>query len=311
MGPSDVKTSVSANETASRTAGLINIVILVSAGSGCVACLWVASQSFPLPLRIAAAIAFSFLANTVFSLMHEAVHGSFHPDRRRNELGGRIAAAFFPTAFSLQRAFHLSHHRNNRSEVERFDYYSKSDVHVLKVLQWYGVLTGIYWITSPLFCVIYALTADIIPWSRLCGDGNQFSNQTSARPFLESLAEVPISLVRLDVALSASVQILIILVFDVSLLGWCLCYGLFALNWSSLQYADHAFSRLDRQEGAWNLKVSRLIRLLFLNYHYHLGHHRNPSIGWARLPGTVRPHDPQLPYWRVLLCMWEIGRAHV
>src|SRR5215510_3761331 len=103
MGPSDVKTSV----TTSRTAGLINITILVSAGSACVACLWAASQSFPVPLRIAAAIAFSFLANTVFSLMHEAVHGSFHPDRRRNELGGRIAAAFFPTAFSLQRAFHL------------------------------------------------------------------------------------------------------------------------------------------------------------------------------------------------------------
>jgi fatty acid desaturase/membrane-associated phospholipid phosphatase len=236
--------------------------------------------------------------------MHEAVHGSFHPDHRRNELGGRIAAAFFPTAFSLQRAFHLSHHRNNRSEVERFDYYSNSDIHVVKVLQWYGVLTGIYWITSPLFCVIYALTASIIPWSRLCGHGNQFSNQTSARPFLESLAEAPISRVRLDVALSASIQIMIILVFDVSLLGWCLCYGLFALNWSSLQYADHAFSQLDRQEGAWNLRVSKLIRLLFLNYHYHLCHHRSPAIGWAKLPGTVRPHDPQLPYWRVLLCMW-------
>ncbi len=304
MGPSDANTSRMASMTASPTAGLVNIAILVSAGTGCVTCLWAASQSFPVPLRIVAAIAFSFLANTVFSLMHEAVHGSFHPDRRRNELGGRIAAAFFPTAFSLQRAFHLSHHRNNRSEVERFDYYSNSDIHVLKVLQWYGVLTGIYWITSPLFCVIYAFTANIIPWSRLCGRGNQFSNQTSARPFLESLAEAPISPVRLDVALSAAIQVLIIVVFDVSLLGWCLCYGFFALNWSSLQYADHAFSRLDRHEGAWNLKVSKLIRLLFLNYHYHLGHHRNPSIGWTKLPGTVRPHDPQLPYWRVLLCMW-------
>jgi fatty acid desaturase/membrane-associated phospholipid phosphatase len=269
-----------------------------------VLCLWAASQGFPVPFRILAAVCFSFLANTMFSLMHEAVHGGFHPSRPLNELGGRIAAAFFPTAFSLQRAFHLSHHRNNRSAVERFDYYSKADIHFLKVMQWYVILTGIYWAGAPVFCVVYALTADIIPWRRLCGAGNKLSDQTSTRPFLESLEQVPISQARLDVAMSVAIQFLIIWIFDVSLLGWCLCYGLFALNWSSMQYADHAFSALDREEGAWNLKANRIVILLFLNYHHHLGHHRNPSIAWQRLPKTVRPEDPQLSYWRVLLCMW-------
>jgi membrane-associated phospholipid phosphatase len=152
--------------------------------------------------------------------------------------------------------------------------------------------------------VVYSLTAGIIPWFRLCGDGNQLSDQTSTRPFLESLEQAPISQVRLDVATSVAIQVLVIWIFDVSLLGWCLCYGLFALNWSSLQYADHAFSSLDRQEGAWNLKVSGIVGLLFLNYHKHLGHHRDPSIAWMHLPKAVRPEDPQLPYWRVLLCMW-------
>jgi fatty acid desaturase len=288
----------------SRQASLVNIGILVGAGAACVACLWAASQAFPVPVRILAAVCFSFLANTMFSLMHEAVHAGFHPDRRLNELAGRIAAAFFPTAFSLQRAFHLSHHRHNRSAVERFDYYSKADFHLLKLINWYVILTGVYWIGAPLFCVVYALTADFIPWQRLCGTGNQISDQTSARPFLESLEQAPISQVRRDVAATVTIQFLIIWTFDVSLLGWCLCYGFFALNWSSLQYADHAFSALDRQEGAWNLKVNPIVRQLFLNYHTHLAHHRNPSIAWAHLPKAVTPDDPQLPFWRVLLCMW-------
>ncbi len=285
-------------------AGLINIALLAGAGAACVLCLWAASQAFPVPLRILAAVCFSFLANTTFSLMHEAVHGGFHPEPRLNELGGQIAAAFFPTAFSLQRVFHLSHHRNNRSPAERFDYYSKNDNYLLKVAQWYGILTGLYWAASPVFCGVYAFTAEMFPWPRLLRAGNQFGDQTSARAFLESLDGVPVSRVRRDVALSVVIQFLIIRIGDVNLVGWCLCYGFFAINWSSLQYADHAFSSLDRQEGAWNLKVNRVVRLLFLNYHYHLSHHRCPSVSWMNLPRIVRPEDPLLDYWRVLLCMW-------
>jgi fatty acid desaturase/membrane-associated phospholipid phosphatase len=301
MDLSDLKTN--------RSTGLINIGLLAVAGVACIVCLRAASQAFPVPLRIIAAVCFSFLANTMFSLMHEGVHGGFHPDKRLNEWGGRIAAAFFPTAFSLQRAFHLSHHRNNRSPIERFDYCSQTDNYFLKVLQWYGILTGVYWATSPLFCAIYALTAQTVPWPRLFKTGNRFGDQTSSRAFLESLKEVPISRMRFDVALSVTIQFLIVRVFDVSLLGWCLCYGFFALNWSSLQYADHAFSSLDRHEGAWNLKVNGIVRLLFLNYHYHLAHHRSPSVGWMNLPKVVKPEDPQLSYWRVLLCMWAGPRA--
>ena len=287
-----------------RATGLINIIILVAAGATCIACLWAASREISMPIRILAAICFSFVANTMFSLMHEAVHGGFHPSRPVNEFAGRVAAVFFPTAFSLQRAFHLSHHRNNRSAIERFDYYSKDENYFLKVLQWYGILTGLYWASAPLFCVVYAVTAEIVPWPRLFGAGNQFGDQTSARAFLESLREAPVSRVRIDVATSALVQFAIIWSFNVNLLGWSLCYGLFALNWSSLQYADHAFSSLDRHEGAWNLKVNRVVTWMFLNYHYHLGHHRDPSVGWMNLPKLVRTGDPELSYWRLLLCMW-------
>jgi fatty acid desaturase len=288
----------------SRAAALTNLCILVMAGAACIACLWVASHAESILVRVLTALCFSFVANTMFALMHEAVHGGFHPSKAINEFAGRIAAAFFPTAFSLQRAFHLAHHRNNRSDTERFDYYSKDDSYILKVLQWYGILTGIYWATTPIFCIFYALTAGIVSWPKVFPAGSRFARQTSAQGFLDVVEDVPLTQVRLDVATTILGQLLIIWVLDISLLAWCLCYGLFALNWSSLQYADHAFSPLDRREGAWNLKVNSVVRLLFLNYHYHIIHHRDPSIAWRNLPKVAKVGDPTIAYWRMLLCMW-------
>jgi fatty acid desaturase len=284
--------------------GLLNLLLLAAAVATAALLLWIASHA-SLPAVVAAAIAFSFVNNTVFSLMHEAVHATFHPNRLVNETAGRIAAALFPTAFSLQRAFHLSHHRNNRSERERFDYFAPGESRVLKCLQWYCILTGLYWLSAPLFCLIYACTAGVVRWSRLFTAGNRFARQTSAETFLEVLDGVPLRTVRLDVATSVLGQIGLFYLLDLSLAGWAWCYAFFAVNWSSLQYADHAFSTLDKYEGAWNLRVNSLVRFLFLNYHYHLVHHRSPGIPWIYLPRLVRAGDPSRSFWSVYLSMWR------
>ena len=89
------------------------ILVLAIAASGTL--LWGASHATNWALIIACAIAFSFTANTLFSLLHEAVHGVFNASKSINEWAGRLAAAWFPTGLSIQRAFHLTHHKNNRS----------------------------------------------------------------------------------------------------------------------------------------------------------------------------------------------------
>jgi fatty acid desaturase len=283
--------------------GPLNLLLLAGAVVTAAFLLWTASHA-GLPAVLAAAVAFSFINNTIFSLMHEAVHGTFHSNRLVNETAGRIAAALFPTAFSLQRVFHLSHHRNNRSERERFDYFVPGENRVLKCLQWYCILTGLYWFSAPLFCLIYGCTVGVVPWSNLFTSGNRFARQTSAETFLEALQDAPPATVRLDVAASVLVQIGLFYVLDLSIAGWAWCYAFFAVNWSSLQYADHAFSALDKYEGAWNLRVNSVVRLLFLNYHFHLVHHRSPGIPWIHLPKFVRPGDAQRSFWSVYLSMW-------
>ncbi len=284
----------------------LNLVLVGGMGASLCTLLWLASHAQSWWLVLAAAVAFSFLNNTAYSLMHEAVHRHLHPNPLVNEAAGRLLAAFFPTAFSLQRVFHLAHHRNNRTEHERFDYYRPGENRLIKFAQWYCILTGLYWLISPLFCLVYCLAADLLRWRTLFGaKGDWFSRQTSAQEFLDAVETVPVRTARLDILFSLAVQAALAWFLDLSLFGWCAAYAAFAVNWSSLQYTDHAFSPLDSHEGAWNLKVGPLSRLLFLNYHFHLVHHRDPSIAWIDLPRHARTEDPSPRFWTIYLRMWK------
>lgn len=283
-----------------------NWAILAGAATLNAALLWLASHASSALGLIAAATLFAFTNNTLFALMHEAVHGNFDPRQSRNDLGGSIAAAFFPTAFTLQRSAHLTHHRNNRSELERFDYIGPDEAIPLKTAQWFSILTGLYWAGIPLFLVFYTLFAELVPWRRLNAEHGGFSKQTSAGEFLESLMRLPLRRVRAEFLASLALQAALFIALDLSLAGWAACYAAFALAWSSLQYADHAFSRLDRVEGAWNLVVGGFTRRMFLNYHCHLEHHRDQDCPWQTLPSRMQStRNPPRRFLSILLLMWQ------
>jgi len=101
------------------------------------------------------------------------------------------------------------------------------------------------------------------------------------------------------------VQVAAFTLLDLSLWGWLACYAAFGLHWSSLQYADHAFSPLDRRDGAWNLRVNPITRALFLNYHYHLAHHQHPRTPWLYLGRLVDPTLLQPSFLGIWLRMWR------
>lgn len=285
--------------------GRQNLLILAGSVAGLMACLWGASHTGSWVIFGAAGIVFSFLNNTMYALMHEAVHRHFHENAAVNENAGRFIAGFFPTAFALQRVFHLAHHANNRTEHERFDYYAPDENKALKFAQWYCILTGLYWIALPLFAVLYFFTADLIKWRHMFGaKGAWFAKQTSAQEFLDALDDVGVARARVDILIAVTIQASMIWALDISLAGWLICYAAFAVNWSSLQYTDHAFSELDQHDGAWNLRVTPIVRWVFLNYHYHRVHHRDPSIPWRELPRYVRADDPSPTFWSIYRQMW-------
>lgn len=280
--------------------GTLNAALTAIAAAACCGALWVASYASLWP-ALAAAVAFSFVNNTMFSLLHESVHGIAHDHRRLNEAIGRFAAAFFPTSLSLQRVFHLAHHARNRTADEQFDYIRPADRVWLKRAQWYAILTGLYWVFVPLGGLAYLLTPSLFTRTRL----SDTASQTGAASMFAMLDKAPRAVIRLELLFTIAMQAAMFFLLDLNMTGWLLCYGAFAINWSSLQYTDHAFSKLDVRDGAWNLRVNALTRLLFLNYHHHLAHHRHPQVPWIHLGRYVDDGEPRPTFWSVYRRMWR------
>jgi fatty acid desaturase len=265
----------------------LNILIAAVACTTAAILLWAGSHCESWLLIALCALAFSFVANTIFSCLHECVHGIFHPNARINHLFGVLCAAFFPTGFSLQRAAHLAHHRNNRSPKESFDYVYPGDNRLLKTLQWYGIISGVYWVVAVLGWIVYLLLPFLFRGASLRAPWSPIAEHTSGPAYARAFASAPPIGARLELLLTIGIQFGLWYALDLSVAGWLACYLAFGVNWSALQYTDHAFSRLDVIEGAWDLRVHPLVQALFLNYHLHLAHHRHPTLPWIHLPRYV------------------------
>lgn len=265
--------------------------------------LWYVSHNQGLNL-LPAVVLFSYTNHTVYALLHEAIHGAFHSNNRINDWAGRWCAGFFPTSFRLQRAFHMTHHRNNRSEAEQWDYLRPGDNKVLKIAQWYAILTGIYWFFVPLASLVYLFFPRLLNVAVL--RESNLASQTSSDEYLLALDKLDSKGARQDVVFSLAFQAALVAILDLNLSGWLLCYGAFAFNWCSLQYADHAFSPLDATNGAWNLRTNRVVRALLLNYPLHRAHHQHPTASWVDLPALVDPQEePQPSFGENWRRMWR------
>jgi fatty acid desaturase len=251
--------------------------------------LWTASHSTSRITVAACVVAFSFVGNTIFACLHECVHGIFHTRSTINEFFGCVCAAFFPTGLSFQRTAHLGHHQRNRTPIEMFDYYGPSDSRVLKTIQWYGIISGVYWVTVPLCWFVYLVCPFVFRPTSRDYKWSEVTEDTGVPAYIRSLCSAPPFRTRLELLFTIAFQVLMIKLLGLTFLGWILCYLAFGLQWSALQYADHAFSPLDVVEGAWDLRVSPAVQAVFLNYHLHLAHHRNPAVPWIHLPRRVDP----------------------
>jgi fatty acid desaturase len=290
--------------TTGRIPGALNIAISILAFSVAGFALWAASNSNSWLVILLAAIIFSFVNNTIFSLLHEAVHGLFHTNQKVNEVFGSLCAAFFPTALSFQRICHLGHHRRNRSDAELFDYYFPDDNKLLKYTQWYGILTGVYWIMPPLGCLLYLIAPWALNSNIFRGKNSKVAQQSGVDAMLSGFDEVPGGRIRLEIMASILLQVLLVLALDLTFAGWIICYAAFALNWSALQYADHAWTERHVRNGAWNLRVNRPVQYLFLNYHHHKAHHQNTNVSWLDLPQYVDYTEHRPSFLAVYRNMW-------
>ena len=285
-----------------RPGGLNLILLLALTVLNC-SLLWYCSHRSGWSL-VPAILLFSYSNHTMYALLHEAIHGAFHRSNRINDWAGRWCSAFFPTSFRLQRSFHLTHHRNNRTESEQWDYLRPGDNRFLKLAQWYAILTGVYWVFVPFASLLYLFFPGFLKVAGL--RESRLASQTASDEYLGALDKLDETGARLDVLFSIVLQSMLFLALDLTPQGWAMCYAAFAFNWSALQYADHAFSPLDVTNGAWNLRTHPVVRMVLLNYPLHRAHHQHPTASWVELPELVDPEEePQPSFFENWLRMWR------
>ncbi|MEA2489226.1 MAG: hypothetical protein QOH21_1018, partial [Acidobacteriota bacterium] len=187
-----------------RIPGTLNVALTLSVAAACGGALWLASHGTAWQMLLAA-VMFSLVGNTMFSLLHESVHGIAHANARVNEAIGTLAAVFFPTALSLQRVFHLGHHAHNRTVHEQFDYIGPHDRPWLKRAQWYAILTGVYWVFVPLGGVAYLLAPSLFTRLGARGQGG-VAVQTGASSMFGGLERAPRMRIRAELLFTMAAQ---------------------------------------------------------------------------------------------------------
>jgi fatty acid desaturase len=223
------------------------------------------------------ALAYGIAMNTGYALVHEAEHNLFHPNAVLNQIGGVLLALFFPAPFHLLRQGHLGHHMRNRSDDEAFDLYFDGESRVWKSIQFYGILTGLFWIVIVLGNGLALLKPALIEPKYA-----RFDRPTAA--FLASLNPRFLRLIRLEALLVVSLHSGIIWLAQIPLQNYALVLFGFGFSWSAMQYVHHFGTVRDVQKGARNLKTAFWLDTIWLNHNWHLNHHMNPTVPWIYLP---------------------------
>ncbi len=287
----------------------LNILIAIVSMSSYVALLYGVNAINSWPIKILLAVLFAHVANTVFSLLHEAVHNGFHSNKNTNYFFGVILSAFFPTAYSFQKRCHLNHHKNNRTKLESFELYDQHDSYFLRSFSLYSVLTGFYYTFPFLGCLFLLISPSKMIHSAFNDKVNSYKvarmgGASMLRNF-ENLSIKEITRMRLEVLATIIIYFSIIYFLNISLVTWLLCFGAFALMWSTLQYVDHAYSPRDIKNGAWNVSINPITRIFFLNYHYHQAHHQHPNVSWLHLSKFQDPKYDSPSFWKIYFRMWK------
>lgn len=281
---------------------LLNFLLLVCALVAGAACLWVASFC-NWYWGIMAIFLFAHINQLPFAMMHEAVHGVAAFSKVGNRCLGIMGGCAFPISFLLQQQAHLGHHERNRTDLDLYDYYLPHQSKWQRnFLLYSGNLMGCYYLTVVLSNFIYLVASSFYKSTYF---KEKIASNLGFESYIEDVSQLPVLQVWGEMLLAFGYQIALIYCLDLTFWGYVLCFYGFALHWSVLQYADHAWSSRDINNGAWNLKVLPPFRWIALNYHYHLAHHQHPAVPWFKLPNYICGQGVQPSFWRVYFLLWK------
>jgi fatty acid desaturase len=224
------------------------------------------------------------LNNPIWALIHEAIHDLLHSSRRMNIAVGRLLSIFFGAPFHVLRLTHLSHHKFNRSPLEKgTEIYDPEKVSRVKAAfaYFFYILCGLYLleVSSTLFFFLPRRFFHKLR-RRLVDSGNS-QEKWLAKKFMDDNL---IGEIRRD-------GLAIGLVFGLSAFcyreHWQLLLGCVMARTFLISFMDNVYhygTRLHATVSGHNLRLPRILSVFLLNFNLHRVHHRNPGVPWIKLP---------------------------
>jgi fatty acid desaturase len=235
----------------------------------------------------------------VYSLLHEAEHGIFHPNKKMNYFSGLHLSNLFIVSFTFFQQCHLNHHKHNRTDFEMWDLYYKHQNKFLKYVNFYLKMMGAVYLMLPLSAVLFTLYPPIV-FSKIFTGHNEtggFVKGTDTRSKLNRI--------RIESLGAILFQAALIFVLKLNFFSYGIMYLIHGFVWSSQNYVSHAFSPRDIINGAHNHTISKFVKLIYLNFNVHLAHHQNPQIPWIHLPQVIEKNQQQDSFLKAYLRFWK------
>jgi fatty acid desaturase len=249
-------------------------------------------QFFVLPLYLlpkniwwgVSLIPIACLNNPFWALLHEAIHDLFNSSSKINLAFGRLLAIFFGSPFHVLRLTHLSHHKFNRSPMEKgTEIYDPRKTSRARASFRYFVyiFCGLYLLeVSSTF--IFFLPSNIFrKMRRRLLDQGDIQEKWLAGKFMDDKL---VRQVRVD-------GMAICLIFGLSALcfgtHWRLLISLLMVRTFAISFLDNVYhyrTPVQVTVSGHNLFLPRTFSRLVLNFNLHRVHHANPTVPWIKLP---------------------------
>lgn len=250
----------------------------------------------------------ALLSPTLWALIHEAIHGLLQPQRRWNQIGGRVLAIAFGAPLRAVRFAHLRHHRYNRTPWGSEEIYDPA-----QQSRWFAYLAHYVRITFGLYlaelAVLFACWVPrsllLPPLRKACPNLPDGSAGMATMLERDLLSEQGIREMRID-----SLGVLALYGASFVLYGsqaW-LVAGFLAIRAflaSQFDHAPHHGTPVEQRDHALNLTAPRWLHRLLLNFPLHRTHHQNPNLPWTALPAASRFESGDISFVRGVLRQWR------
>jgi fatty acid desaturase len=224
------------------------------------------------------------LNNPFWALLHETIHDLFNSSAKINLAFGRLLAIFFGSPFHILRLTHLSHHKFNRSPLEKgTEIYDPAEASRLKAYfrYFFYIFCGLY-LLEVFSVFMFFLPPNMFRAMRQrLLDRGDMQEKWLAGKFMDNKL---LRQIRVD-----GLVICLMFALSASCYGshWKLLISLLVGRTFLISFLDNVYhyrTPVHATVSGHNLSLPSPFSRFLLNFNLHRVHHTNPAVPWVRLP---------------------------